>query len=363
MKILNTLIDLESPTYFIADIAANHDGDLERALHLIELAANAGADCVKFQHHTAERVASDKGYRQLGDKLGHQAKWKKSVYQVYKEAEVSKSWTPILAEHAASCGVHFMSTPYSFEMVDHIDPYVPAYKIGSGDVNWHMLLEKICSKQKPVILSTGASTLEEVQKSYNVLLSNGIQKEDICIMQCNTNYTGQEKNYDFINLNVLRTFRNSFPDSILGLSDHTHGHVTTLGSVAFGAKIVEKHFTDDNDRIGPDHSFSMNPITWRQMVDDTRILERSFGSEIKVVEDNEKQTVVVQRRSVRCLKDIDINDIIELEHFDFQRPCPSDACDLNEFYEFMKHNKVACPFSIKVGDHVTKEMLEKLKDE
>ena len=124
-------------------------------------------------------------------------------------------------------------------------------------------------------------------------------KTDLALLQCNTNYTGSLENFKYINLNVLNTFKNIYPSMILGLSDHTPGHSTVLGAIALGARIIEKHFTDNCEREGPDHKFSMTPKTWKEMVDRSRELESSLGSGIKEIEKNELETVVLQRRSLR----------------------------------------------------------------
>ena len=129
-------------------------------------------------------------------------------------------------------------------------------------------------------------------------------------MQCNTNYTGSIENFKYINLNVLKTYASLFPDTILGLSDHTPGHETVLGAVALGARAIEKHFTDDTSRPGPDHPFSMDPKTWKSMVDSTRILESSLGSSIKKVEENEQETIILQRRAMRLIKPIKSGEIL-----------------------------------------------------
>ena len=127
-------------------------------------------------------------------------------------------------------------------------------------------------------------------------------------MQCNTNYTNSSENYNFINLNVLKSYKKLFGDNvILGLSDHTHGHVTVLGAVALGARVVEKHFTDDNNRKGPDHAFSMNYNTWKAMVEDTRILEKTLGDGVKKIEKNEIKSSLVQKRSIYAINDIKKN--------------------------------------------------------
>jgi sialic acid synthase SpsE len=147
------------------------------------------------------------------------------------------------------------------------------------------------------------------------------------IMQCNTNYTASLENFKYINLNVLKTLRSMYPTAILGLSDHTPGHATTLGSIALGANIIEKHFTDNNSNEGPDHKFAMNPKSWREMVDRSNELSLALGSGLKKVEDNEKETVIVQRRSIRLTQDVNIGDMLTEAHLECLRPCPLDAIE------------------------------------
>jgi len=321
------LVGPDQPTYFIADIAANHDGDLERALALMTLAKEAGADAAKFQHFRAEHIVSDYGFRNLGGQQDHQATWKKSVFEVYQDASLPWDWTARLKEHADAIGIEFMSSPYDFEAVAHLDPYVNAVKVGSGDINWLEELEFIADFGKPVIIAAGASTLEDVSRAVDLLQSKGV---DIVLMQCNTNYTGSVDNIGFVNLNVLKQFGELFPEVTLGLSDHTPGHVTTLGAVALGARVIEKHFTDDTTRVGPDHGFSLDPTTWRAMVDDTRLLEAALGSGHKVVEDNERKTVVLQRRCVRVARDLPAGTVISRDDLEVLRPAPPEAVPADE---------------------------------
>jgi N-acetylneuraminate synthase len=141
-------------------------------------------------------------------------------------------------------------------------------------------------------------------------------------MQCNTNYTASQDNFQHIHLNVLRTYSVLFPEVVLGLSDHTPGHATVLGAVALGARAVEKHFTDDNTRDGPDHSFSMTPASWREMVDRTRELEHSLGSTVKDIADNERETAIVQRRCVRVARDLVAGELVRREDLEVLRPAP-----------------------------------------
>lgn len=330
MIIENKKIALDQPTYFIADIAANHDGDISRAKDLIYQAAEAGADAAKFQHFNAKTIVSKEGFEKFQDQHSHQSKWKKSVFDVYKGAEVDLSWTPILKETCKKAGIAFFTSPYSLELVDEVDPFVPAYKIGSGDITWIEIIKYIASKNKPYILATGASTMEDVNRAVNAALKIN---ENLALLQCNTNYTASLENFKFIQLNVLKKYAELFPNLILGLSDHTPGHSTVLGAVTLGARIIEKHFTDDNNRIGPDHLFSMNPKSWAEMVLRTRELENSLGNGVKKVENNEKETVVVQRRSLWLNKSLVKGEMVKKDDIDILRPSPQDGIqpyNLNE---------------------------------
>ena len=352
IKIGNDIVGDSHPVYFIADIAANHDGDIVRAKQLIKLAKESGADAVKFQHHDVSKYVSDYGFKSLGNKFSHQSKWEKSIFEVYKDAEVPRSWTEDLKDYCNKLDITFFTTPYDLDTVDFINKYVPAFKIGSGDVAWHEMLKKIASTGKPVIFATGASNLQEVITAVKIISS---YTKNFVLMQCNTNYTGNDENFKFIHLNVLKTYQTLFPDVILGLSDHTHGGVTVLGSVALGAKVIEKHFTDDTKREGPDHPFSMDPSSWKKMVDDTRLLELALGDSIKKVEDNEKETVVLQRRAIRFTKDISIDSVISLDNIQFQRPCPEDALSINNIDYFVGKR---CAKAINKGDYLRNEHIE-----
>ena len=310
------------PTYFIADIAANHDGDQERAKLLIRLAKQSGADAAKFQNFRAPLIVSDYGFKAMQGQVSHQANWEKSVFEVYDDASIPFEWTPILEEECNKVGIDYFSSPYDFDAIDMLDPYVPAYKAGSGEIDWIDALERMASFGKPVLVATGASSIGEVQRAVHAILAINPQ---LVLMQCNTNYTASPENYDHIHLNVLKTYRTMFPDVILGLSDHTHGHATVLGAVALGARVIERHFTDDNNRSGPDHKFAMNPKDWSSMVKETRLLERALGSGDKFVAANEQDTVVVQRRCLRAARDIKAGESFNREMIDVLRPATPGA--------------------------------------
>jgi N-acetylneuraminate synthase len=317
LKIGKHTLGANHPTYFIADIAANHDGSLERAKLLIRLAKEAGADAAKFQNFQAPKIVSDYGFSHMNAQVSHQAKWDKSVTEVYASASIPFEWTPILKETCDAAGIDYFSSPYDFDAIDMLDPYVPAYKIGSGDITWIEACERIASKGKPVLLATGASDIGDVQRAVHAILKLNPQ---LVLMQCNTNYTAEDGNFDNIHLNVIKTYQAMFPDLILGLSDHTHGHATVLGAVTLGARVVEKHFTDDNDRVGPDHPFAMNPQSWADMVKATRQLERALGLGDKVVADNERETVIIQRRCLRAAREILPGEVLTREMIDVLRP-------------------------------------------
>jgi sialic acid synthase SpsE len=322
LKLGKKLVGRDHPTYFIADISANHDGDIERAKLLIRLCAEAGADAAKFQNFRASKIVSDRGFREMGGQLSHQSKWKKTVFEVYQGASLPWEWTPELRRECEACGIEYFSAPYDLEAVDMLDPYVNLFKIGSGDITWPAMLGKVAAKQKPVLLATGASEMGEVERAVEEILKIN---PSLVLMQCNTNYTASLENFRHIHLRVLETYRAKFPDLVLGLSDHTPGHATVLGAVALGARVIEKHFTDDNARDGPDHPFSMTPSSWREMVDRTRELEYALGASRKFVAENEQQTVVVQRRCLRATADLKAGTILEEKMLEALRPAPKDA--------------------------------------
>lgn len=312
-------IALDAPTYFIADIASNHDGDLGRAKELIWRAKDAGLDAVKFQHFKAGKIVSDYGFRNLGGHMSHQASWKKSVFEVYKQYECNRDWNESLVQTAREAGIHFLTTPYDFEAVDMLDSLLPAYKIGSGDITWTEFICFIARRNKPVLLATGASNMDDVERAVDAVLA---YSGNIVLMQCNTNYTGSLENFRHINLKVLQSFALRYPGMILGLSDHTPGHSTVLGAIAMGARVIEKHFTDDNNRVGPDHAFSIAPSAWKELIERSRELELALGSCIKRIEDNERDTVVVQRRCMRLTRNMTAGEKLAAVDLEALRPAP-----------------------------------------
>ena len=351
IKLGNKIID-DNSLYFIADIGANHNGSLEKAIELIHLAKESGADAAKFQNFQADKIVSKTGFDKMKGKLSHQSKWKKSVFEVYEDASISKDWTRILKEECDKVGIDYFTSAYDFESVDLVDPFVNLYKIGSGDITWLDIIDYILDKNKPVLIATGASTNEDVSRVMKMALK---KTQDLVLMQCNTNYTGSIDNYNYCNLNVLKQFSIDYPNTVLGLSDHTAGHATTLGAIALGARVIEKHFTDDNNQEGPDHGFAMNPQSWRNMVDRSYELLVSLGDGVKIVEKNEEQSKLVQRRCLRVVTNLKKGHILTDSDFISLRPISEGG-----FEPYEKVNLIGKELlmDIDAGDHLTKKIVK-----
>lgn len=297
--------------YFIADIGANHDRELERAIKLIRLCASVGVDAVKFQHFRAPNIVSRRGFNGL--RLGHQAAWRKGVYETYEAASLPWEWTPKLAEECARFELDFLSTPYDLEAIEHLRPYVAAFKIGSGDITYLELIRAAAATGKPVILSTGASSFADVVRAMDVLPG------PVAILQCTSDYTGL---YTNANVRVLDTYHAKWPDAVLGLSDHSPNYTAVLPAVTLGARIIEKHFTDDPHRSGPDHGFAMDPHIWHDCIERTREAEAALGDGAKRIEDNERDSAIVQRRCIRAAGFLHGGTALAPGHLEALRPAP-----------------------------------------
>jgi sialic acid synthase SpsE len=352
IKIGNRIIGKTQPLYFVADIGANHDGSLEKAYKLIELAKEAGADAAKFQNFQAKKIVSKYGFDNLGLKLSHQANWKKSVFEVYEDASIAFDWTAKLKAKCDEVGIDYFTSPYDKESVDHVNEFINVYKIGSGDITWIEIIEYIAKKGKPVLIATGAAEMEDVERAMVALKKH---TNDIVLMQCNTNYTLDNDKIKYVNLNVLKLYQQKYPDVVLGLSDHTLGHATVLGAIALGATVFEKHFTDSNANDGPDHKFAMNPVTWRDMVDRSYELYYALGDGQKRIEDNEKQSRIVQQRSLRASVALKQGHVITHHDVEALRPFPENGI---KPYEIAKIIGKALVGDLEAGEHFTWDKLK-----
>lgn len=300
------------PVYFIAEIGANFDGSLDKAKKLCDAAKLAGANCAKFQSFISEKIVSARGFRKM--KLnGVHGSWGRPVNEVFKDAEFPRDWHHIIKEHCDNIGIHFSTSPYDFEAVDLcVNLDLPFIKIGSGEITWLEMIHRIASTQKPIILATGDATLAEIDDAINVIISTG--NKNLVLLQCITNYPSM---IESANINVLKTYKSAF-DVLTGYSDHSAGDVVILGATALGGCVVEKHFTLNKKDKGPDHPHSMDVTEFKLMIERVRQLEVALGSTRKFVVEEERETVIVQRRGLYAKthipegKIITPQDIVEL---------------------------------------------------
>jgi N-acetylneuraminate synthase len=307
-------------TYIIAEIGSNFDGEKRRAKRLIDLAGECGADAAKFQAFKADKIVSEYGFDGL--KTGFQEDWDGSVYETYREAELPREWIGELASYTEEQGLDFLCTPYDRGAVDLLtDVGVPAFKIGSGDITWTGLLRYVAEQGLPVILATGASTLAEVERALEVVRSTG--NGESILLQCVTNYPSE---FESANIRAMSTLAEAF-DTPIGYSDHTPGSTVPLGAVSRGACVIEKHFTDDKSRDGPDHSFAMNPSEFERMVTEIRNLNDALGAPRKQIYEEEEETVILQRRCLRTTRDFEAGETITDEDVIALRPAPEDSLE------------------------------------
>lgn len=300
------------PAYIMADIGSNFDGSLAQAKKLIDLAQEVGVDAAKFQSFLPDKIIAKRGFE---TRSSFQAKWDKSVWDIYSEASLPRQWHNKLADYCHKKGIDFFSSPYDKEAVDLLDGIgVPAYKIGSGDITFLSLVEYIAKKGKPVILGTGASSMGEIEEAVKVIRAAGNQ--DIILLQCITNYPSP---FEHANIRAMVTMRDAFQVPV-GYSDHTPGSVVPLGAVALGACVIEKHFTFDKTRKGPDHPFAMDVADMSAMITDIRRLEAALGSPIKQLTPAETETVVIQRRCLFARVNIPAGAIINTDMLEPLRP-------------------------------------------
>lgn len=314
VQIDGKIIGNKAPVFLIAEVGVNHNGDLSIAKKLIDIAVEAKVDAIKFQTFITEKLIL-----KSTPKVEYQKDYSKddeNFYDMVKKYELSKEEFENLKKYCSNKGLIFLSTPFDEMAVGWLEELnVPAYKIGSGDMNNFPLLDLICSKGKPILLSTGMATLNEVKESVNFIKSKGI--EDIIIFQCTTNYPAS---YEEINLNVIDTYRRKFPNMIIGFSDHSIGIEASIGAVAKGVKVIEKHFTLDKNMKGPDHKASMNPEELIKWVETIRKIEIILGSYEKTPSKTELEIAKIARKSIVSLKDMEIGDFVKLEDISIKRP-------------------------------------------
>jgi pseudaminic acid synthase len=300
MKIGNKNVGVGHRVFIIAEASSNHGKDINRAKKMIDVAADAGADAVKFQLFIAEKISADTDDSRAIVRTPTFVKKPTKLIDLYRENEFPREWLNELVSYARAKKIIFMATPFDNEAVDLLeDVGAPAHKVASYEMLDVPLLRKIASTGKPVIISTGAATLSEAEDSVDVLTKAGAK--DIIILHCSSVYPTPPEH---TNLNAIRTMQHTFPEHIIGYSDHTIGITISVTAVALGAKVIEKHFMLDDGVHTVDDKFSLRPSELKHMVSSIRVVESSFGSSHKgpsILERNEK---LKARRSLWVIKDI-----------------------------------------------------------
>ncbi len=303
-------------TIIIAEAGVNHNGSIDNAKKLIEVAASAGADYVKFQTFKAENLvtksASKADYQKANDPESS------DQFSMLKQLELSYEHHLELIEHAKKCGIQFLSTGFDLESLDFLNSLnMGLFKIPSGEITNLPYLRKIAYFKKPVIISTGMATIEEIKDAIEVLMNLEIPQEEITILHCNTDYPTKPND---VNLLAMLDIQNQFGTQI-GYSDHTEGVEVSLAAVALGASVIEKHFTLDKELPGPDHKASLNPEELHRLCSGIRIVEKSIaGTGLKTPTESELKNKNIARKGLYFNKDLMEGHILEESDFDLLRP-------------------------------------------
>jgi len=280
-------------TIIIAEAGVNHNGSLDIAKEMIEVASDAGADFVKFQSFNTESLVTKKA-----EQAKYQKKYQKkkqTQYEMLKKLELDLKSHEELISYCNIKNIQFLSTAFDFESLNLLKNFkLPLYKIPSGEITNLPYLRHVSHQQKPIIMSTGMATLEEVKNALNVLIDSGSKKEEITILHCNTEYPTPIID---VNLNAMITIKEKLNVNV-GYSDHTLGIEISLAAVALGAKVIEKHFTMDRNLPGPDQAASLEPDELKTLVSSIRNIEESFGNGIKKPSNSEKKNIKVIRKSI-----------------------------------------------------------------
>lgn len=312
MKIGEREIGKGNPAYIIAEMSANHAGDISRAKEIIHAAKEAGADCIKIQTYTPDTITidCDLPYFHISD-----GTWNgENLYQLYKKAYTPWEWQKELLEEAKKTGIDFFSTPFDNTAVDFLEEIgIEFYKIASFELVDIPLIEYVASKGKPMIMSTGMATLAEIDEAVNAVRNQG--NNNLALLRCASAYPAIT---DEMNLRTMQNMGETFGVPC-GLSDHSMGSIGAVTAVALGASIIEKHFCIDRSIENPDSSFSMNPTEFKQMVCDIRQAEKAIGCVQYGPTEQEKSSQIF-RRSIFCVKDIKKGEKLTQENVRIIRP-------------------------------------------
>jgi N,N'-diacetyllegionaminate synthase len=289
------IIGKTHPCFVIAEAGVNHNGNIILAKRLVDEAKQVGADAIKFQTFKAEDLASKEA--ELATYQKQNTNFKGSQQEMLKTLELSEEEFIEIKEYCLKKEIIFLSTSHSESYVDFLNELMPAFKIASGDLNNHNLLRKISKKNKPIILSTGMATLNEVEEALEVIKNEG--NDEVIILHCTTNYPCSN---DEVNLNAMHTLEKM--GYLVGYSDHSKGIQVPIIATAMGATIIEKHFTLDKNLPGPDHKASLEPDELKKMIQAIRITEKIRGKYEKVPQSSEKEIMKIARKSIVAALDI-----------------------------------------------------------
>ena len=279
------------PCYLIAEAGANHEGDIKKAFQLIDAAKESGVDAIKFQNYTAEKLTTKNAPKYWNDGIKNE-----SQFDVFSKLDTlsADEWKQIF-EYAKKKNITCFSTPFDLESVELLDSFdIPAYKIASADITHLELIKKIASKNKPIFLSTGMASMEEIHEAVSTIEDQG--NEEIIIMHCITSYPTKPED---ANLDMIKSLDLEFPDYNIGYSDHTLGTDIASYSVFYGSKCVEKHFTyDKNLSVSRDHRLSLNSDDFKELIKKIKLIEMSRGSRARDNFSAESNAVEFARRSI-----------------------------------------------------------------
>ena len=302
-------------TIIIAEAGVNHNGSIELAEKLIDVAAEAGSDFVKFQTFKAETLLT-----QTADKAEYQKEITyadESQFEMIKKMELDRNAHDTLIEYCKQKDIQFLSTAFDRDSIDLLDELnIPLFKIPSGEITNLPYLRHIGKMGKPIIMSTGMSTLDEVHNALNILIESGAEKEQITILHCNTEYPTPMKD---VNLKAMLTIKDELGVNI-GYSDHTLGIEVPIAAVAMGATVIEKHFTLDRTLPGPDHAASLEPNELKDMVNAIRNIEKAMGNGIKKPSPSEIKNMPITRKSIVAKKIIIKGEKFTEENLIVKRP-------------------------------------------
>ncbi len=313
VKIGDRPVGAGAPVYIIAEAGSNHDRDMDQARRLIDVAAEAGADAVKFQTFRADAIVAETPTRaQYLDGILPPGQ---TMSELFAQLELPREWLEPLAAHATERGLDFLSTPFDHEAVDLLDELgVKAFKVATYEL-WHLpLIRDVASRGKPIICSTGMADMAAVQDAVDVVRETG--NEGLILLHCVVNYPPP---FSDLNLRAIETMRQAFGVPV-GWSDHTPGWLAPVVATALGAAVVEKHFTTDRGRPGPDHRFALEPAELTTMVEAIRDTEAALGTGIKRRAPTEDDLYVTARRSLFAARPIEAGEVLAEDDIAILRP-------------------------------------------